>query len=268
MFKYNYRYVLLFDVNNCNPNGDASFGEPRVRDIDGRGLITEWCIKHKIKKVFVEEGEKVLHFQRDEDYTVFSEIDAYNKTNEKASEDELNYIDTRLFGSLDAAKRKLESRAIKLVGAFSIDNAMTIDPINIKELAINRNFKVDVDEKGNNKGRKNDNKFPIVEFGLYLSQGGIDKKRGEIMRVTDQDVDLLFDAMLRMFDGDYCSTRPMGSMNIRKLIVWKSEERLPSPTKLMESVNISKVEGVGVPSMYSDYKITINSEIPYKEYVM
>ena len=71
-----------------------------------------------------------------------------------------------------------------------------------------------------------------------------------------------------MFDGDYSSTRPMGSMNIRKLIVWKSEEGLPSPDKLMKSLVISKVEGVGVPSMYSDYKITINSEFPFKEYVI
>ena len=268
MLKYNYRYVLLFDVTNCNPNGDASFGGPRERDIDSRGLITEWCIKYKIRKALIKEGEKVLHFQRDEKYTVFGEIDAYNKTNEKAKEDELDYIDTRLFGSFDAASRHSESRAINLLGAFSIDHAMTFDPINIKELAINRDFKVDVDEKGNNKGRKNDNKFPIVEYGLYHTQGGIDKEIGENMRVTDQDVELLFDAMLRMFDGDYSSTRPMGSMNIRKLIVWKSEERLPSPTKLMESVDISNVEGVGVPSMYSDYKITINCEIPYKEYVM
>ena len=88
------------------------------------------------------------------------------------------------------------------------------------------------------------------------------------MNVSDQDVELLFEAMLSMFEGDYCSTRPMGSMNIRKLIVWKSEESLPSPTKLMESIVISKSEGVGIPSMYSDYKITINSDIPYKEYVM
>jgi len=268
MLKYNYRYVLLFDATNCNPNGDASFGEPRVRDIDGRGIISEWCIKYKIKKVLIEEGEKVLHFQRDEDYTVFGEIDAYNKTNEKAREDELDYIDSRLFGSLDAARRQKDSRAIKLTGAFSIDHPMTIDRINIKEMAINREFKVDVDDKGNNKGRKNDNKSPIVEYGLYLSKGGIDKKRGTKMKVTDQDVELLFDAMLSMFDGDYCSTRPMGSMNIRKLIVWKSEEKLPSPTKLMESVVISKVEGVGVPSIYSDYKITINSELPFKEYVI
>ena len=268
MLKYNYRYVLLFDVTNCNPNGDASFGEPRVRDIDGRGIISEWCIKYKIKKIFFEKGEKVLHFQRDEDYTVFGEIDAYNKTNEKAREDELDYIDTRLFGSLDAASRHKDSRAVKFLGAFSIDHPMTIDPINIKEMAINRDFKVDVDEKGNNKGRRNDNKFPMVEYGLYLSKGGINKKRGAKMKVTDQDVELIFDAMLNMFEEDYSSTRPMGSMNIRKLIVWKSEERLPSPAKLLENVVISKVEGVGVPSSYSDYKITINSELPYKEYVM
>ena len=45
-----YDFVLLFDVVNGNPNGDPDAGNaPRVDPETGHGLVTDVCLKRKIR---------------------------------------------------------------------------------------------------------------------------------------------------------------------------------------------------------------------------
>lgn len=53
--KNRYDFVILFDVENGNPNGDPDAGNmPRVDPETGLGLVTDVCLKRKIRN-FVED---------------------------------------------------------------------------------------------------------------------------------------------------------------------------------------------------------------------
>jgi CRISPR-associated protein Csd2 len=47
---HRYDFVLLFDVKDGNPNGDPDAGNlPRVDPETGQGLVTDVCLKRKIR---------------------------------------------------------------------------------------------------------------------------------------------------------------------------------------------------------------------------
>ena len=50
VIKNRYEFVVLFDVENGNPNGDPDAGNmPRVDPESGLGLVTDVCLKRKIR---------------------------------------------------------------------------------------------------------------------------------------------------------------------------------------------------------------------------
>ena len=63
--KNRYEFVILFDVENGNPNGDPDAGNlPRIDPESGYGIVTDVCLKRKIRN-YVEtvkedsEGYKI-----------------------------------------------------------------------------------------------------------------------------------------------------------------------------------------------------------------
>ena len=58
--KNRYDFVILFDVENGNPNGDPDSGNmPRIDPETGYGLVTDVCLKRKIRNYVetIKEGE-------------------------------------------------------------------------------------------------------------------------------------------------------------------------------------------------------------------
>ena len=56
--KNRYEFVVLFDVENGNPNGDPDAGNmPRIDPETGYGLVTDVCLKRKIRS-FVETAKE------------------------------------------------------------------------------------------------------------------------------------------------------------------------------------------------------------------
>ena len=50
VIKNRYEFVVLFDVENGNPNGDPDAGNmPRIDPESGLGLVTDVCLKRKIR---------------------------------------------------------------------------------------------------------------------------------------------------------------------------------------------------------------------------
>lgn len=50
IIKNRYEFVILFDVENGNPNGDPDAGNmPRIDPETGYGLVTDVCLKRKIR---------------------------------------------------------------------------------------------------------------------------------------------------------------------------------------------------------------------------
>ena len=55
-----YDFILLFDVKDGNPNGDPDAGNlPRIDAETGHGLVTDVCLKRKIRNyVGFRRGEQ------------------------------------------------------------------------------------------------------------------------------------------------------------------------------------------------------------------
>ena len=61
VIKNRYEFVVLFDVENGNPNGDPDAGNmPRIDPESGLGLVTDVCLKRKIRN-YVETVKEVLN---------------------------------------------------------------------------------------------------------------------------------------------------------------------------------------------------------------
>ena len=61
--KNRYEFVVLFDVENGNPNGDPDAGNmPRVDPETGYGLVTDVCLKRKIRNYVEMAKEDADHY--------------------------------------------------------------------------------------------------------------------------------------------------------------------------------------------------------------
>ena len=257
----NYRFLVIFDAAACNPMPDPYTCCPRTL-ADGRGLITSQAVNYRVKKYLKSEGEKILHYddKTDDQYTVFGEIKAYEISQEEAERRELQYLDVRLFGSQDMASeegKKKNKRAICIKQPVSFNHAMTYHPIIVKDVSINRGYRVDNNEDGTNQGSSFANSSKIVEYGLYGMYGGINAVEAKRTNTTDKDIEKLIQALCKMFDNDYSSMRPLGSMTVRHVYVWKWDEKQKNvfDAKIKDSIKVALKEDVFSPSCYDDYII-------------
>ena len=81
-----YDFIVLFDVENGNPNGDPDAGNmPRVDPETGLGLVTDVCLKRKIRN-YVETWAGVEH--RNISYGIYVKENEYLVNNDnRALED-------------------------------------------------------------------------------------------------------------------------------------------------------------------------------------
>ena len=53
-------FAVLVTVNKANPNGDPLNGNRPREDFDGRGEISDVCIKRKIRTRLLDMGEDIF----------------------------------------------------------------------------------------------------------------------------------------------------------------------------------------------------------------
>jgi len=127
-------FVLLFDVKDGNPNGDPDAGNlPRIDPTDRHGIVTDVCIKRKIRdylacvlqrSIFIQNREALntLYFK------AAREIKSYNpETDKKANEQQkLERVEDKeavesLLAELDQGKNQSFRQLIELSGKSESD---------------------------------------------------------------------------------------------------------------------------------------------------
>ena len=112
-----YEFVLLYDVENGNPNGDPDAGNmPRIDPETGFGIVTDVCLKRKIRnyaelvqgdktgyRIYVKEGTP-LNQNHQEAYKAV-DLEPGKKANlEEVDEARkwmcANFFDVRTFGAV------------------------------------------------------------------------------------------------------------------------------------------------------------------------
>ena len=261
-----YDFVMLFDVENGNPNGDPDAGNsPRIDAETGYGLVTDVCLKRKIRNYveLVKEGEPGCNILIKPDKALNTKFtEAYEKENlskgQKAREYMCkNYFDVRTFGAVMSTG---EDPCGIVRGPVQINFARSIAPVFTEDITITRQARTTEDrtESGTTEmGRKS-----IIPYALYRAEGYISAALGNKTGLSEDDVELLWEAIINMFENDHSAAR--GKMCMRKLYVFKHDNVLgecPSH-KLFDMIQVSEVN---TPARaFSDYSITEpeNKDIP------
>lgn len=279
--KNRYEFVVLFDVENGNPNGDPDAGNlPRMDPESGYGIVTDVCLKRKIRNYIeaVKEGETGYKIYIKEEVPLNrSDMTAYEYlgTNEKDIKDlkkkdpEVdqkirdfmcrNFFDIRTFGAVMTTFVKAVLNCGQVRGPVQLGFAKSVDPIISQEVTITRvaiTTEKDAENKGTEMGRKS-----IVPYGLYRAEGYISANLArKVTGFSEDDLELLWEAIINMFEIDHSAAR--GKMAVRELIVFKHSKELGDcpAYKLFDSVEVKKKEDVIYPRQYKDYSVIIHEE--------
>lgn len=280
--KNRYDFVILFDVENGNPNGDPDAGNmPRVDPETGCGLVTDVCLKRKIRNYveMAKESEAGCRiYIKDQVPLNRSDAEALdylgiNGDLKAAKKDDpeidrkirdfmcQNFYDIRTFGAVMTTFVKGALNCGQVRGPVQLSFARSIDPVVPQEITITRvaiTTEADAENKGTEMGRKY-----IVPYGLYRAEGYVSANLArKVTGFSEEDLQLLWQAILNMFENDHSAAR--GKMAVRELIVFKHDSELGNAPayKLFESVQVKRKSDVEVPRSYHDYEVTVSDELP------
>lgn len=279
--KNRYEFVMLFDVENGNPNGDPDAGnQPRIDPETNCGIVTDVCLKRKIRNYveLAKEGEVGYNILIKNDKSLNSKFTAaYEacglKTGQNGAnkEDVLtaqkymceNYYDVRTFGAvMSTGDKNAKDTCGTVRGPVQINFARSIDPIYYQDITITRQAKT-TDDRQAAGGNSEMGKKSIVYYGLYRAEGYISAALAQkTTGFSEEDLNLLWESIINMFENDRSAAR--GKMCMRKLIIFKHDLMLGNAPAhiLFDKVNVKKNDDVGVPRKFSDYTITVDYNMP------
>lgn len=283
-----YDFVVLFDVENGNPNGDPDAANmPRVDPETGIGLVTDACLKRKIRnyvetakedadgfKIYIKEGIPLnrsdlkaienLGVDVDDSKKALEDVKKLKKTDENVDlklRDYMcsNYYDIRTFGAVMTTFTKAALNCGQVRGPVQIGFAKSIDPVFSQDITVTRvaiTTEKDAEKKNTEMGRKS-----IIPYGLYRVEGYVSANLArKTTGLSEDDLDLLWKAIINMFENDHSAAR--GKMAVRELIVFRHDSELGNcPSyKLFEAVDVKKNDDVEFPRKYSDYTVKIHED--------
>lgn len=270
--KNRYEFVLLYDVENGNPNGDPDAGNmPRIDPETGYGIVTDVCLKRKIRnyiELLKEDGSGYRIYIKEGTPLNQNHCDAYVAVGlipgEKAKPDRVNdarkwmcanFFDVRTFGAVMSTG----DNCGQVRGPVQINFSRSIDPIVQQEVTITRQTvtKIADADKERTMGRKH-----IVPYGLYRVEGYVSAKLANDASkgtgFSEEDLALFWEALVNMFEHDRSAAR--GKMAVRKLFVFKHESDLGNAPAhvLFDTVKVKRVNGAAPARSFTDYEVTMD----------
>lgn len=272
-----YEFVYLFDVENGNPNGDPDAGNmPRIDPETSHGLVTDVCLKRKIRnfvemvkenqspfEIYVRE-KAILNKTHERAHQAVGVEDKGDGKKRKGSGEDVekarawmcaNFYDVRTFGAVMSTGVNCG----QVRGPVQLNFARSTEPIVPLEVTITR-MAVATEREAEAQsgdirtmGRKH-----VVPYALYRGEGYISAHLAAQTGFSEDDLQLLWDALINMFDHDHSAAR--GKMNARKLVVFMHDSRLGNAPahKLFDLVKVRRASDVAKPARaFSDYEVVI-----------
>ncbi len=271
--KNRYEFVLFFDVTDGNPNGDPDAGNlPRVDSETGMGLVTDVCLKRKVRNYvqIVKNAERTFDIFIKEKAILNNEIKKAHeqeevKVKEKGEKTEAarvwmcrNFYDVRTFGAVMTTGEN----AGQVRGPIQLTFARSIDPIVSLEHSITRMAVTTEEEaiKQSGDNRTMGRKY-TVPYGLYRANGFISAHLANQTGFDENDLTLFWEALENMFDHDRSAAR--GLMSVCKLIVFKHNSALGNAPahKLFDAIKVSRVDESKPARAFADYHIEIDKTV-------
>lgn len=282
-------FVLIFDVQDGNPNGDPDAGNlPRIDPETGHGIVTDVCLKRKVRNfaqltkgdedgydIFVKE-KAILNQLIEGAYEVtgidLNEKPADEKDGKKRKTkgvgqgSEVNqarkqmckqYYDIRTFGAVLSTG----PNAGQVRGPVQMTFGRSVDPVVTLEYCITRmavTTEAEAEKQGGDNrtmGRKN-----TIPYGVYVVHGFVSAHLAAQTGFSKEDLDLLWDALRNMFEHDRSAAR--GLMSSRKLIAFEHNSALGNAPAyaLFDRVKVERSGSDGPARSFSDYTVTLDED--------
>ena len=274
--KNRYEFVVLFDVENGNPNGDPDAGNMPRTDVEtGYGIVTDVCLKRKIRnyvetvkeekpgfRIYIKDNVP-LNISDKEAYKYLGvEEDKVKEHKKKTSDFDIkvrkfmceNFFDIRTFGAVMTTHVTNALNCGQVRGPVQLGFARSVDQVIPQDISISRIVAANEDDP---KGL-GPHKW-IIPYALYKVEGYISANLAKkTTGFSNDDLELLWDAIMNMFEFDHAAAR--GKMATRKLIIFKHDSEFGNAPahKLFDLVKAEKKDGVDTPRAYSDYIISVD----------
>jgi conserved hypothetical protein len=257
-------FMVTIEVREANANGDPLSGNMPRTDAKGHGLISDVAIKRKIRNrmqdfghlTFVQAGDRIEDEFRSLEKRFSNQFNA--KDSDEDIEEQANklWIDVRSFGQVFTYLKK----SIGVRGPVSINMAKSLEPIVISSLQITRS--TNGMEAKNESGRSSDTmgmKY-FVDYGVYLLKGSINPNFAEKTGFSTEDVEVIKQALVSLFENDASSARPEGSMRVREVFWFTHSNKLGniSSARVFDLFEFDKENQE--KNTYEDYGIHLNQE--------
>lgn len=267
-------FVMLFDVEDGNPNGDPDAGNlPRVDPETMHGLVTDVSLKRKVRDwVDAARGDELRYkiYVQHETYLTDTRARVFGARSggsKNISVDEgrswmcEEFFDVRMFGAVMSMR---EHNAGQVRGPIQLKFARSIDPIVPLDLSI-----VGPAQRPGDVTRSSDEqeapiaygtmgRKALVPYGLYKTYGFFNPHFAEQTGVTDEDLGLFWQALHMMWDLDRSSSR--GMMACRGLYVFTHDSALGNAPAhaLFERITVSRKLEVEAPRSFRDYSVEVD----------
>lgn len=269
-----YEFVLLYDVENGNPNGDPDAGNmPRIDPETGYGIVTDVCLKRKIRnyvemvkgdaagyRIYIKEGIPLNANHKEAYLSVGLEpgkkasVEGVSKARAWMCQ---NFYDIRTFGAV----LTVGDNCGQVRGPVQINFSRSIDPIVQQEITITRLTvtREEEAEKERTIGRKH-----IIPYALYRVEGYISAKLANDPTkgtgFNEDDLELFWEALINMYEHDRSAAR--GKMATRKLFVFRHSSDLGNAPahQLFERIKVSRKPNVNPPRSFNDYEVTVDTK--------
>ena len=270
-----YDFVMLFDVEYGNPNGDPDAGNsPRIDVESGYGFVTDVCIKRKIRN-YVElamagqPGYNILikpDRSLNAKFTAAYEAEGLATKNKNKNTDDIkkardymcrNYYDVRTFGAVMSTG---DDPCGIVRGPVQINFARSVSPVNPLDVTITRQART-TDERTET-GETEIGKKSVIPYALYRAEGYVSAAlANNVTNLSEADLELLWKAIVNMFENDHSAAR--GKMCMRKLYVFKHSNVLGDcPSNILFDKIHVKESGNVPPRAFDDYQITVDTTMP------
>lgn len=276
VIKNRYEFVILFDVENGNPNGDPDAGNmPRTDPETSFGIVTDVCLKRKIRNYteIAKEGEAGYNILVKADRALNTKFtEAYvslgleTKQKGKNADDVKkaqkyicdNYFDVRAFGAVMSTG---DDPCGIVRGPVQLGFARSIDRVETQEITITRQAvtaEKDFENKKTEMGKKS-----FIPYGLYRAEGYISAQLAQkVTGFNEDDLEFLWTAIINMFENDHSAAR--GKMCVRRLFVFKHDSVLGNAPShiLFNKISVVRRDNVDVAREYGDYEIVVDRSMP------
>ncbi len=272
MLTKRYDFVFFFDVQDGNPNGDPDAGNlPRIDAETGMGLVTDVCLKRKVRNyvqlthekengydIFVKE-KAILNRAIDEAWKEANGEKEVKGDEKRKAEDNARalmckkFFDIRTFGAVLSTGEK---GAGQVRGPIQLTFARSVEPVVTLEHSITR--MAVTNEKDIDKERTMGRKFTIP-YGLYRAHGFVSANLAAQTGFSQEDLELFWKALLEMFEHDHSAAR--GLMSARKLVIFEHEAALGNvPASDLFARVASRRVTEGVARSFSDYEVQLDDQ--------